>query len=256
MGLFSRDSESGEDDDAKSLDELRSELEKRGGAGNKSIPDDYGESDHRNRYPKDIINLSIGTYNKLYAKMIIPTKSSGATFTASGWNIGGDIVRRTTSKGKVEDEPWENYVKKLTVHEEFVEIGVTYGDMSITSDNRINQTMRIELADISHIRKQSVEATTGFMLETPGDVYQFKLSRKGFGRRAKSSDANEAVRHLKNAVKNAPESEEAEPVSEGSEESTEGDAIDKLSRVKELYDDGVLTEEEFQEKKSELLDHI
>jgi hypothetical protein len=256
MGLFGRDSGSDNEGDEKSLDELRSELESQGGARKKSLPDDYGERKDYSQYPKDIINLSNRVNNSLYAKLIVPTKSSGATFTASGWNIGGDVVRRTTSKGTVEEEPWENYVRKLIVHEDHVEIGITYGDLSLTSDNRVNQTIRIDLVDIAGIRKQGGEGTTGFMFETAKDVYQCRLSRRGLAGSAKSSDASEAVRHLKNAVKNGSESEETEPESEGSEEPSEDDAIDKLSRIKELYDDGVITEEEFEDKKEDLLDEI
>lgn len=214
------------------------------------------KSKNEDKYPKKIIYYSTGTNKKLYAKLIVPTKSSGATFTASGWSIGGDIVRRNTSKGELEEQPYENYVKKFVIYEDRVEIGITYGDMSIKSDNSINQTIKINLRDIYNVRKQRVEGKIGFVFEAGEDVYQFKLARKGLGGKVKPTDARSAIIYLKKAVKNTPEKSPNQTENTNSEDPEEGNAIEKLSRIKELHDEGVLTEEEFQEKKAELLDQI
>lgn len=211
---------------------------------------------NEDEYPKKIIYYSTGANKKLYAKLIVPTKSSGATFTASGWSIGGDIVRRNTSKGEIGEQPYENYVKKFVIYEDRVEIGITFGDMSIKSDNSINQTIKLNLIDIYNIRKQRVGGKIGFVFEANGDVYQFKLARKGLGGRTKPTDARSAMIHLKKAVRNAPEQTSNQTKNTKSEDQEEGDAIEKLSRIKELHDEGVLTDEEFQEKKAELLDLI
>lgn len=202
-----------------------------------------------------LIDRTPTSNNTLYAKLIVPTKSSGATFTSKGWNIGGNIVRGTSSKGTIEDENWENYVKKLDILREQIEIGVTHGDLSITSDNQIHQTMRIDLSDISDVRVQRVEGLHGFIFETTEDVYQFKLSRKGTFSTASQADAKGAVESLKSAIHDAPDKKKESSISNSQPTETDSPA-EKLSQIKELYDKEVLTDEEFEEKKKELLDQI
>lgn len=189
--------------------------------------------------------------DKTYAKLTVPTKSSGATFTSQGWNIGGDIVRRTSSKGQIEEESWENYVKKLVIFEDHLQIGVTYGDMSITSDNRIKQNIRIDLREITDVR----EGMKSFEFETPEDVYQFKLGKKGVASMADPAVAQKAVQKIKKAVRDAPKPEKTDSNTE-STTSSEPDPMEKLSKIKKLNDQDVITEEEFEEKKKELLDQI
>lgn len=198
-----------------------------------------------------IIDRAPGSDNPLYAKLIVPTKSSGATFTSKGWSIGGDIVRGTSSKGKIEDDSWENYVKKLELSQDHVEIGVTHGDLSATSDNKIHQTIRIHLSEISDVRIQKVEGFTGFIFETEGDVYQFKLAKKGALSTATQADAEGAVSSIKTAIQNASDNRE-----ESDERTGKKDPVEKLSEIKELHDQDVLTDEEFENKKQELLDQI
>jgi hypothetical protein len=198
-----------------------------------------------------IIDRAPGSDNPLYAKLIVPTKSSGATFTSKGWSIGGDIVRGTSSKGKIEDDSWENYVKKLELSQDHVEIGVTHGDLSATSDNKIHQTIRIHLSEISDVRIQKVEGFTGFIFETEGDVYQFKLGKKGALSTATQADAEGAVSSIKTAIQNASDTQK-----ENNEKTEEKDPVEKLSEIKELHDQDVLTDEEFESKKQELLDQI
>jgi len=196
-----------------------------------------------------------GPDNPLYAKLIVPTKSSGAKITQKGWNIGGDIVRRTSSNGRVEEESWENYVKKLIVHDDHLGIGITHGDLSVTSDNQVHQTLRIDLNEINDLRYQRIEGLHGFTFQSEGDVYQFKLTNKGFASTASKQDAKDAVYSIKTAIKQAPEQEAKNP-EESTVEGSEDDAIQKLSQIKELHDDGVLTDGEFEEKKQDLLDQV
>lgn len=205
---------------------------------------------------KTIIDVDNPEQDNLYAKLVVPTKSSGATFTSQGWSIGGDIVRRSSSKGEIEEESWENYVKKLVLYDDHIEIGITHGDMSLTSDNTIHQNIRLNLSDISDARTQKIEMKSGFVFETAEDVYQFKLGKKGMGSKAKGSDAHEIAQKFKKAVRDAPKEKPEQSASSSKEDASVSDPMEKLSQIKDLHDQGVLTDEEFEEKKKELLDQI
>jgi len=81
------------------------------------------------------------------------------------------------------------------------------------------------------------------------------LTNKGFASTASKQDAKDAVYNIKTAIKQA-HGHEAKNPEESTVEGSEDDAIQKLSQIKELHDDGVLTDGEFEEKKQDLLDQV
>lgn len=78
-------------------------------------------------------------------------------------------------------------------------------------------------------------------LQTPGQTYHIDIG--GLSK----DDSREMSRFVRNKASEAQENG-------GSEGET--DPVDQLERLRDLKDDGVLTEEEFEEKKTDLLDKI
>lgn len=95
----------------------------------------------------------------------------------------------------------------------------------------------------------SVDLDTGLVnkrisLQTPGQTYHIESHDPG------EKEVREAVKFIRNKIT---ESNEETVVVEGS---SEPDPTEQLKNLKELHEEGILTDEEFEEKKSDLLDKI
>lgn len=95
----------------------------------------------------------------------------------------------------------------------------------------------------------SVDLDTGLVnkrvsLQTPGQTYHIEAHEPG------KEECREAVRFIREKIS---ESKEPDVVKQ---ESSDPDPTEQLKNIKELHEQGVLTDEEFEEKKQELLDKI
>ncbi|WP_324618199.1 PH domain-containing protein [Haloterrigena salifodinae] len=104
-----------------------------------------------------------------------------------------------------------------------------------------SQSIRYE--NISSVDLSSGLVQTKLRIETSSKVY-------GIGVGKLSDDAAEAMSDfIRMKMSQAQESSSAS-------ENSEDDPLDKLERLRDLMEDGVVSEEEFNEKKAELLDQI
>ena len=94
----------------------------------------------------------------------------------------------------------------------------------------------------------SVDLDTGLMnkrisLQTPGQTYHIEAHKPG------KDECREAVGFVREKIKesNQPETVVAE---------SEPDPVEQLEKLKNLHDQGVVTDEEFEEKKQNLMDKI
>jgi len=95
----------------------------------------------------------------------------------------------------------------------------------------------------------SVDLDTGLVnkrlsLQTPGQTYHIEAHDPG------KDEVRRAVKFIRNKITES--NEETVVV----EDSSEPDPTEQLKNLKELHEQGVLTDEEFEEKKSDLLDKI
>ena len=95
----------------------------------------------------------------------------------------------------------------------------------------------------------SVDLDTGLVnkrlsLQTPGQTYHIEAHEPG------KNGVRQAVKFIRNKIKES--NEETIVV----EDSSEPDPTEQLKNLKELHDEGVLSDEEFEGKKSDLLDKI
>ena len=113
------------------------------------------------------------------------------------------------------------------------------------------------MEDITDLNTDVFEGKSGFKFESKDDVYQFKLAKRGLRSVATKEDAKNAVYEIKEAIKNAPSSSKDKEVEDSSSTNNpERDPIEMLNDLKDLHDNDVLTDEEFQKKKQELLDEM
>lgn len=201
--------------------------------------------------------------NDLVAELTVPTQKEGATISQSGWNVGGDTIRRTTSKGTVEAEPYEDVVAELRVLEDEIELGVLlesgFEAMWEAKKESVvpERTIRIGLAEVTDVRHSNTEPDDQSALtkqhpelvfETASDVYKLSF-RADNGALGNSSDFDGRwVADLADVIRE--ESADRSP----EDEASGADVIDQLERLKALHDEGALTDEEFEQQKTDLLD--
>lgn len=95
----------------------------------------------------------------------------------------------------------------------------------------------------------SVDLDTGLVnkrltLQTPGQTYHIEVHEPG------KDECREAVRFIRNKISEANQTQVV------TQESSDPDPTEQLKNIKELHDEGVLTDEEFEEKKQSLLDKL
>lgn len=95
----------------------------------------------------------------------------------------------------------------------------------------------------------SVDLDTGLVnkrisLQTPGQTYHIEVHEPG------KEETREAVKFIREKISEANQPQVV------TQEASDPDPTEQLKNIKELYDEGVLSEEEFEEKKKSLLDEI
>lgn len=95
----------------------------------------------------------------------------------------------------------------------------------------------------------SVDLDTGLVnkrisLQTPGQTYHIEVHEPG------KDECRDAVRFIREKIS---ETKQQQVVTQ---ESSDPDPTEQLKNIKQLHDEGVLTEKEFEEKKQSLLDKL
>jgi hypothetical protein len=194
---------------------------------------------------------------KLQAHLYVPTKSDGASISQSGWKLGDGTLSRTTSSGTVEEDVYQDNVVLLRVNRDEIELGVLLSNkLSPGSDRKVsvNETepernMRIPMGEITDVRSEDIDSSyartfPGFIFETADDVYKlgFHVPEQLI------SPTNIEKEWIPEVVKKIRSQSDRQTSDDGS--------IEKLEQLKELHEEGVLTDSEFDQKKKEILDNI
>lgn len=198
--------------------------------------------------------------NGRYARLIVPTQKSGATFSSGGWNFGTENIKKTTSKGKIVENHLEDFATRFVVKEDQIELGVmlveeTRGWGGVTTGQKYKgkspeQTLRINTSDITDVRQETIEGLPGITFETQEDVYKLKIQHSGY---EDTQPFEEDIRKATELIDENKSDNGSEPESQSS---APEDNITKLERLADLNEQGILSDDEFEEKKSELLDDI
>lgn len=228
---------------------------------------------HKSQGPLKLITQD----NSYGAELVVPTRSDGATLSKSGWEIGGDTISRTTSKGKIEEEVYEDIVHTFIVHEDHIEMGVmmetgtnVLGKVVQGKRDGPKRTIRIPMADVTDVRTEKVggqenafggdrlNSKEGIAFETPEDVYQMViytlrnsggiLNRFLYGSlivvegKKRDRTIEKIEENIGPAIRNENSSGQSKSIA------------DDLERLKDLHNSGVLTDDEFRDAKNRLLD--
>lgn len=198
--------------------------------------------------------------NGRYARLTVPTQKSGATFSSGGWNFGTENIKKTTSKGKIVENHLEDFATRFVVKENQIELGVMlveetrgWGGVStghMHKGKSPEQTLRIYTSDITDVRQETIEGLPGIAFETREDVYKLKIQQSGY---EDIEPLEEDIRKATELIEESKSDNSSEPESQSS---APEDNITKLERLADLNEQGILSDEEFEEKKSELLDGI
>ena len=214
-------------------------------------------------FPIDIVTQE----NDLNAQLKVPTKKGGATISKSSWEIGEGTFSRTTSSGTIEEEPYEDVITRLQVKKDKIEMGVLLSENIESDKNRVKKehlrknmsterTIRIKMHEITDVRVNTFgdlgKRKPGISFETNEDVYKIGFFADT-GLLSESTKFNKGwIPDVINRIQSR--SNQEEPPQNIDEGNT--DAIDKIERLKKLHDEGVLSDTEFEEKKTELLDDV
>jgi len=124
---------------------------------------------------------------------------------------------------------------------------------AVISDRRVAIKVPQILGDdersVPYSNITSVDLDTGLVnkrltLQTPGQTYHIEAHEPG------KEEVRDAVRFIRKKISDANQPDVVQT------ESSEPDPLDQLNKLKEMNEEGVVSDEEFEEKKSELLDKI
>jgi hypothetical protein len=116
---------------------------------------------------------------------------------------------------------------------------------------KIPQMLGTDERSVSYNSITSVDLDTGLVnkrltLQTPGQTYHIEAHEPG------KDEVRRAIRFIRQKVE---KTNQPDVIQQQSDES-EPDALEKLEKLKELNDSGAISDEEFDDKKQELLDEI
>jgi hypothetical protein len=114
---------------------------------------------------------------------------------------------------------------------------------------KVPQWLGIDERSVPFESITSVDLDTGLVnkrltLQTPGQTYHIEVHEP------KKDECRDAVRFIRNKIS---ETNQTQVITQ---ESSDPDPTEQLRNIKELHEEGVLTDEEFEEKKQSLLDKL
>ena len=161
---------------------------------------------------------------------VLDKETGMAQMESQGWNYGIGFVQRTKSESVIKKQGYKIEPSNIVINQDGIKI--EGNDNSGTRGKSVN--IRRTFDDIGTVDADSDRIT----LYTNTGVYAISTRYCPLG-------AEHIREYLMSKI------ETAEPSSQDEES-----AIDKIEKLADLRDDGVLTNEEFEEKKSDLLDKI
>jgi hypothetical protein len=196
----------------------------------------------RNKIHDDYVHVLLSAGTGRITLEILDRETGEAKMETSGWNYGLGFVERHTSSSKIEKEGYETYATDFVATENGIQ--VTYEQVEGESVAMQRTYDEIGAVDMTG---------SGFIIYASSGIYKFShryVSDWGNSLGIDADRMKEVGEFIRSKVNEA-KSEQ----SHSGEKDTQ-DNIEKLERLANLKDEGVLTEEEFEEKKQDLLDGI
>jgi len=178
----------------------------------------------------------------------IPTQSNEKSISQAGWSVGG-FIERSTSSGKVVDEPLEAYCVLFLVREHEIVVGLREKTKSMLPSKEPSKTLYIGYDEIRGINFPSGGRILGragpTTLQTAKDEFKFDQLV------SKHSDVSydELEEFILSKMK---ESKISNGENQGMSGNTESIA-DEIEQLSNLYRNGALSEEEFEAAKERIL---
>ncbi|MGB9963968.1 SHOCT domain-containing protein [Halobacterium hubeiense] len=174
-------------------------------------------------------------YDNMAQIEVIDRETGEAKMESKGWNYGISFIERTKSDAVIEKEGYEMEAIDIVIKSKHLL-------MEATQPNGERVTMKRRYEDIGAVD----ETSRGFIAYCSDGIYKIDW---GMNRSLRHSDR---ISKIQNTMRNKVEGSKKSPDENGVEESE----LDKLEKLAELKEDGVITEEEFEQKKEKLLDEI
>lgn len=95
----------------------------------------------------------------LYAKLIVPTQSEGATFGAYSTQVSGDTLAVGNTGGSIEEDPYEDYVRRLTVSSDTIEIGLLLSKDEVGVTRQAADYRLRQLRESGHVEAEKIGNT-------------------------------------------------------------------------------------------------
>jgi hypothetical protein len=158
---------------------------------------------------------------------VLDRETGMAQMESQGWNYGIGFVQRTKSKSVIEKQGYKIEASNIVIKKDKIRI-----EGKDNSGKSVNIRRAFDSIGTVDANKHTVT------VYTDTGVYDISTGYYPPG-----------AEHIREYIMSKIET--AEPSSQDEES-----AIDKIEKLADLRDDGVLTDEEFEEKKSDLLDEI
>lgn len=196
----------------------------------------------RKKIHDDYVHILLSTGTGRIKLEMLDRETGEAKMETSGWNYGLGFVQRHKSSSKIEKEGYETYATDFVATENGIQ--VTYKQVDGGKIAMQRSYDAIGAVDMT---------SSGFIIYASSGIYKFShryISDWGNSLGIDADRMNEVGEFIRSKVNKA----DSEQSNSDDEESK--DNIEKLERLADLRDEGVLTEEEFEEKKQDLLEEI
>jgi hypothetical protein len=173
------------------------------------------------------------------AKLKILDRDTGvAKMETKGWNYGLGFVERSKSSSKIEKEGYEETIEQLAITSDGISMTTQDSQGGFYSGNKQIYRSFNEIGAIDRFKN-------GFTFYSTSGIYRIELNPRNDNK----IKIDEVVEFIRNNINNISDSNQAQATNDE-------DKIEKLERIAELNEEGILTHKEFERKKSELLEDI
>jgi hypothetical protein len=190
----------------------------------------------RHIYPKTLDNCKfvlIDPIKDANATLKILDRDTGmATMKTKGWNYGLGLVDRHKSKSKIEKQGYEETINELAILGDEIYM-VTEGQKKVHR----------RFVDMGAID----EFDNGFTFFSSTGIYRIEFDFHPY--HVTGDELSSGIDYIRNKI-------ESISGADTQSDQNQSDNISKLERLSELKEQGILSEKEFDQKKSDLLDKI
>ncbi|GAB3667301.1 hypothetical protein GCM10028856_10420 [Halopiger thermotolerans] len=193
-------------------------------------------------YEEILLSAELSAEKPKLGLSILDRETGEAEMETSGWEYGVGFVEREQSTSKIEKKGYQTYASDFVVTDDGIQVVFTEANEggTVRMHRSYHEIGKVDLT------------SSGFIIYCRDGIYKFDYHYE-YEEAVDPDRMKEVGEHLRERVRAANEPER-EPGT--ADDRGEADELDKLERLAELKEQGVITESEFEEKKSELLDSI